>query len=543
MNQATLTIGGTRSRLICAIVYPCVFLLLAAVLHHRIGFPLDDSWIHQVIARNLAQTHRLGFIPGRLTTGSTSLLWSCLLALYWSLLPSVSPVVLSALTSLILLAGIGFSFKAITEEDGLSPGVSWCLALGPLASGNFLWLGMIGMEHLLFILLSILLLRQWMQPLQRRTSADLPLLAVYSFLLVLTRPEGLFLALLLLLTVRLAGRSLRALFSALTGVFLAGLILVSVNWMIGHRISPQTMQGRQFLYSVNPQGVLGMRLNFLGQIVARFLKVWSLSFPRDYLHHGGLWLGAPVVLVLTLFLFFGASYLFRQHARRMLLLLSWSLLIVLLYFVVLPSTGHGGRYLSLVLMLFLPVAFLGLYVTLSRLRLSPHHAWLLVSVLVVGTAVWSLRLWRAATAAQIYQIETEHGAMAEWLQQNLSQDVLGNREFAVFDIGRIGYRLHGNVVDLGGLMDPAFLGYVKQDRTGVYLAEHHIRYVVLPSELGNDSSDWRRALRLEDTAALTLVPVHSACVDAYTDSVAENSASTAYACQRAYRLVYSDEPR
>ena len=44
------------------------------------GFPLDDGWIHQTYARNLARNGRLEFIPGIVSSGSTSPLWTILLA-------------------------------------------------------------------------------------------------------------------------------------------------------------------------------------------------------------------------------------------------------------------------------------------------------------------------------------------------------------------------------------------------------------------------------------------------------------------------------
>lgn len=36
------------------------------------GFPLDDAWIHQTYARNLAQSGQLAYLPGQPSAGSTS---------------------------------------------------------------------------------------------------------------------------------------------------------------------------------------------------------------------------------------------------------------------------------------------------------------------------------------------------------------------------------------------------------------------------------------------------------------------------------------
>ena len=45
------------------------------------GFPLDDAWIHQTYARNLARSGQLAFVPGIPSAGSTAPLWSFLLSL------------------------------------------------------------------------------------------------------------------------------------------------------------------------------------------------------------------------------------------------------------------------------------------------------------------------------------------------------------------------------------------------------------------------------------------------------------------------------
>src|SRR5688500_8581255 len=45
-----------------------------------LGFPLDDAWIHQTYARNLAVYGEFAFVPGQPSAGSTSPAWTGLLA-------------------------------------------------------------------------------------------------------------------------------------------------------------------------------------------------------------------------------------------------------------------------------------------------------------------------------------------------------------------------------------------------------------------------------------------------------------------------------
>lgn len=55
--------------------------LLASIHTYRLGFPLDDAWIHQTYARNLALWSEWAFIRGQPSAGSTAPLWSAILAM------------------------------------------------------------------------------------------------------------------------------------------------------------------------------------------------------------------------------------------------------------------------------------------------------------------------------------------------------------------------------------------------------------------------------------------------------------------------------
>src|SRR5512134_2212235 len=54
--------------------------LIASALIFRIGFPLDDSWIHLTYARNLAEHGEWAFRLGQPSAGSTAPLWTVLLS-------------------------------------------------------------------------------------------------------------------------------------------------------------------------------------------------------------------------------------------------------------------------------------------------------------------------------------------------------------------------------------------------------------------------------------------------------------------------------
>ena len=66
---------------------------LAALLWFAVprGLPLDDAWIHQVVARTFAETGTLGYAPGEHGAAATSYLWAALLAVNFKVV-HMSPV-------------------------------------------------------------------------------------------------------------------------------------------------------------------------------------------------------------------------------------------------------------------------------------------------------------------------------------------------------------------------------------------------------------------------------------------------------------------
>lgn len=70
--------------LILLFVIPLAALLFFSILEvsvaSTLGFPLDDSWIFWVFAKNLATGQGFSFNPGEPVLGTTSILWVFLLA-------------------------------------------------------------------------------------------------------------------------------------------------------------------------------------------------------------------------------------------------------------------------------------------------------------------------------------------------------------------------------------------------------------------------------------------------------------------------------
>lgn len=113
------------------------------------GYPIDDAWIHQSYARSLAERGEMSFHPGEPSAGSTSPLWSLLLAPgHWIGQPLAWSYALG-LFSMILCAWLTGWLSA-----WLFPGQRW---LPPLATAatvlewQMSWATASGMETTLFI--------------------------------------------------------------------------------------------------------------------------------------------------------------------------------------------------------------------------------------------------------------------------------------------------------------------------------------------------------------------------------------------------------
>ncbi|MFQ5946298.1 MAG: hypothetical protein ACE5NC_08625, partial [Anaerolineae bacterium] len=147
------------------------------------GYPLDDAWIHQALARNLAQLGQWAFLPGQPTAASTSPLWTLLLApghvlgpdpRLWTLLLGLMLLVLSAWWAQRLAARLFPDRGPVPLLIGAAVLLEWHLA----------WAALSGMETLLFVFLSLLLL-------ERTLAGARPWVwGTLSGLLTLARPEG-----------------------------------------------------------------------------------------------------------------------------------------------------------------------------------------------------------------------------------------------------------------------------------------------------------------------------------------------------------------
>ncbi|MCI0476645.1 MAG: hypothetical protein L0Y55_10390, partial [Anaerolineales bacterium] len=137
--------------------------LVVAWWRGAIGFPLDDAWIHQVYARNLATRGEFAFFAGQPSAGSTSPLWTILLSLGYLL--HLDFRAWAYLLGIGLLAVSAFLAARLAEQifaSHITHHVSrFILPLFFFFEWHLAWSAASGMEILLFVFLSLLLLERF----------------------------------------------------------------------------------------------------------------------------------------------------------------------------------------------------------------------------------------------------------------------------------------------------------------------------------------------------------------------------------------------
>ncbi len=170
--------------IIFAVIFSQTLYLGASALRYHIGFPLDDAWIHQTYARNFAETFRWEYIPGIVSGGSTSPLWTLLLSpgyvfgqnfyLIWTYFLSTIFFAASALIFEKILSLNEF-YKTKIPVAGLLFCFEW----------HLVWAACSGMETILFIFIILLFTYFLLQK-----PASLIKSMVCIALIIWVRPDG-----------------------------------------------------------------------------------------------------------------------------------------------------------------------------------------------------------------------------------------------------------------------------------------------------------------------------------------------------------------
>ena len=520
-----------RNVLVIATIYTFSLFYLAGFPHVRLAYPLDDSWIHQVVARNLANDGTLGFIPGVRSSGSSSLLWSFLLAAQRKFVPALNPVVYTYFLNWLALIATGTGLFAIARRDGLPETSCWIWAITPSLNGNFVWLGVVGMEHVLFVAFSVLAIFFWFE--RSRLSAVLAALCLGA--LCVTRPEGVVLIVLAVLGAGWARRGrgdIIIIVSTVSLFFAAGL---AANFVTSNSWLPLTYVGRKWLYFGSETIPIHAHFRFLGAVLGRPAHAWSFLNG----HTWSFFLVLPLIATIDVLLALGLWRLWQLRGVRCGFLCIWSFALIAIYAVILPVGGHASRYQPVFLLLTFPLMFLGSERIVRRLlellkvpstEVSMQRIIMLSVCLLCGGL--SLRIWRRAAQDGMTVVESTHAKMGQFLVDTFHQQT----RVAAFDIGRMGYIYGSRLSDLGGLTDSSFLPYLRQHRVLDYMETSGIQYFVWPTSTDGTVVGLDAFLKVTPAVGQRLVTVTKICAPTDTWSFAVAATGVAFQCQTLFRL-------
>ena len=413
----------------------CSLYLFAARREFGLGFPLDDAWIHQTYARNLVQSGEWAFQPGSISGGSTSPLWTLMLAVGVSLgLDARGWAYFLGACALGLTAWAAHNWHLLRVQTRTW---GWMVGVAVLLEWHLVWAGVSGMETIVEALLIVLVF------FQLETEPIHPIrLGACLGLGAWIRPDALTLLIPVAWTLVTDGGPIRGLLRRL-GLTLLGLALVllpylAFNRLVGGAWWPTTFYAKQAEYAVLRQASLVSRLS------AQFLQPI---------------IGVGVLLLPGLGL--AAWHAVRKGELGRLAPILWAIAFMSLYAIRLPVTYQHGRYVIPTIPVVLVMGIEGLVSTAPTQTGLRRRRWTTLAwpASAGGVLLGFWLLGAQAYARDVSIIESEMVAASRWIASNTDEGAL----IAAHDIGALGYFGGRSIIDLAGLVTPEVIPILRDE--------------------------------------------------------------------------------
>lgn len=445
--------GSKKEYLILGIsaLISCVLYLTYSAFESGLGFPLDDAWIHQTFARNLAYYGEWSFIVGQPSGASTGPLWGMMLAiLYWLRIPPVWGTYLFGflITWALGIGGLNIGMRLFTNSKtrplvlGLMCTLEW----------HLVWAALSGMETMLLSLLSLIVFC-WLLDKKNNWWAVGLMIGLTTWI----RPDGLTLVGPALLSLVLRGYKPKEIFWN-SIIFFSGLLVVVLpyflfNYVVAGDVWPNTFYAKQAEYAflreqeflsrigtVSYQIIIGIGIAILPGLI---IEIIDLLKKIDWERIGALlWAFGYVVIF------------------------AWRL----------PVAYQHGRYIMPVM----PIIFLmGLAGMLKFLKIDSNKSWQRVlsrswSAIAGFTLLFFLIFGARSFALDVGVINTEMVEAARWVNKNTPENAI----IAAHDIGALGYYGGRKIRDLAGLISPEVIPFLwDDDRLAQYLDDENVDYL------------------------------------------------------------------
>jgi len=447
-------------------VASCLHYLLTMLTWTQPGFTLDDSWIHLVFARTIYKGRPWEYSPGYPSTGSTSPLWSIILAPLFALTGNTTQLVLGTylISTLFYSVTTFFVGYLISEAAGRRIWGHLGMIAFVLLPRNT-WLMLSGMETPLFMF--ILMLGITLLP-KQHFHYDM-LLGVVMGLAYLSRPEGALLSLFVLL-IRPAflytkgALNRKRILSLLAMIVIAALVVIP--WIL-HCLS-----------------VTGLPLpdTFYAKVhvpTPSEIEVWNFFW--------GLWIQQHPFIVIGI-----VSFPLLIKARRpMSWLLGVSLL--MLYRLTNPYGAliNNARYLVPVFLFLLISAFAGTIIFLRSLlerfdsQKGPSDTvpvGFVVCLLFIVPSVPGYLDQAPFYGNAVKNINEQQVHIGLWLRNHTPEDAV----LAIHDAGALRFFSNRTIIDLAGLVSPEIIhGNMSGRETLLHLHQQGCDYFVFFDDLFN----------------------------------------------------------
>lgn len=419
------------------------YFLTSWITYHP-GFPLDDAWIHQTYARNLALHGEWYFTPGNKSAGSTSPAWTAILAVGYLL--AIKPLAWTYFAGWLVLTTLTI-FGALTYKRLSSAGSTWWFFAGGflIFEWHLVWAAASGMETALAALFPLIILviiyNTENNLLKDEIRYDLWIISgLLIGISIWIRPDGLSLVVIpgiLLVTQRNHPWAWRAIIYFVVGFMIPVLAYIAMNVLLGGGIWPNTYYAKQAEYEI----------------------LRDRSYLMRYLQQARTLLIGPGFVLLPGFLWFVYASLKDRLWLRVAGII-WILLFLGLYAWRLPVTYQHGRYVMPVMPVFFLMGMAGLEALIGRLRTNFHNIYSLgLSLILVGVISGFWLIGARTYALDVAIIESEMVASSLWIRNNTDPEAV----IAAHDIGALGYFGERKIVDLAGLVSPEVIPYLRDE--------------------------------------------------------------------------------
>ncbi len=140
--------------IVLAVVIPSGYYIVQELqIAGALGFPLDDSWIHMVFARNIAAGDFFAYNAHQPVAGSTSPLWTVVLAAGYFL--THSAILMPKILGILLNIALGFVVFRFALLVGLNDLCSVLTAALVVSATRLVWASVSGMEVSFYVLSSM----------------------------------------------------------------------------------------------------------------------------------------------------------------------------------------------------------------------------------------------------------------------------------------------------------------------------------------------------------------------------------------------------